>query len=86
MEECGRFNQFQNDEEVAFVNRDEKFVKSVYPLAEIQPTISGERFRIVSEPSFKGTWLGKGFYPDERNKWKFAAEYVREEMLRKLES
>jgi hypothetical protein len=83
---CGKFDQFQNDEEVAFVSKNEKFVKSVYPLAEMQPTISGVRLRIVSEPSIRGTWLGKSFYPEDRNKWKSAAEYVREEMLRKLES
>jgi hypothetical protein len=63
---------------------DEEFVKSIYPRAEIQQS-AGLRKRIVTEPTFGGLWIGAAFPNCEREKWKNAAEYLRREMLRKLE-
>ena len=63
---------------------DEKFVKSIYPNAVIQPTFGGAR--VCSEPTIKGRWVGFGFPKKARNPWHWAAEHIRAEMLRKLES
>ena len=68
------------------MTKDEKFVKSIHPNAEIQGLFSFGRVRVVSEPSIKGYWLGDAFNIKSKTKWKSAAEYVRLEMLRKLES
>jgi hypothetical protein len=69
------------------MSQNEKFVKSVYPKARIQMSgFDGVPNRIVTEPTLQGRWLGKKFDVSDRNKWKSAAEAVRSEMLRKLES
>lgn len=69
------------------MNKDEKFVKSVYPKAQIQvSTFDGVPNRVVTEPTINGLWLGKKFNVSDRNKWKNAANSIRLKMLRKLES
>lgn len=67
--------------------KNEKFVKSVYPNAEFQASgFSYVEDRVVSEPTINGRWLGKSFEMDATDKWANAAEAVRLEMLKKLES
>lgn len=64
------------------MNEDEQFVKSIYPLAFIDVNARGAD-RICSELTMNGMWVGKVCDPD--NKWRSAAEFLRETMLRKLE-
>jgi hypothetical protein len=65
---------------------DEQFVKSIYPKAEIQCSgFDAYPSRVVTEPTLNGKWLGKKFNKNDHNKWKNAAEYLREQMITKLE-
>ena len=65
------------------MNDEERFVKSIYPHAFIDITVTGKN-RICSEPTMRGHWIG-GVCCSE-NPWFAAAEYIRTEMIWKLES
>ena len=68
------------------MTKAEKYVRSIYPNAEVQFTMTGRR-RIVSEPTMNGYWLGDSFEFDseETAAWKTAMEYLQKLTLIRLE-
>jgi hypothetical protein len=65
------------------MNKNEQFVKSIYPDAEIQLTIVGRR-RICS--AAYGYWVGYSCDENCTDPWKNAADHISNDILNKFES